>query len=121
MRELAERFYFVLCLMLGRLLRAARYSKARIVDQDGERHVRKHRFFYAPLLVWLGGPLVRLLDTGVRVLPQRDWEERERLVCRSLRGTSIRIEADGTLVLRCLEGETLAALLEEQELEEPVR
>ena len=77
--------------------------------------------FYAPLLVWMGGPLVRILDTGVRVLPQRDWEERERRIYRSLRGTSIRIDADGMLVLPCLAGETLATLLEDPELEESVR
>src|SRR5688572_16335311 len=99
--------YFFLCLALGRLLRSARYSKARIVEQDGERQVRKHRLFYAPLLVWIGGPLVRLLDTGVRVLPQRDWEEREHRVYRSLYGTSTRIDAGGMLVLPCLAGETL--------------
>ena len=69
----------------------------------------------------MGGPLVRILDTGVRVLPQRDWEERERRIYRSLRGTSIRIDADGTLVLPCLAGETLATLLEDPELEESVR
>jgi hypothetical protein len=69
----------------------------------------------------MGGPLVRLLDTGVRVLPQRDWEERERRVYRSLHGTSIRIEAGGVLVLPCLAGKTLADLLEDPGLEEPVR
>ncbi len=121
MRELAERAYFLLCLALGWLLRSGRYSKARIVYQDGELQVRKYRLFYAPLLVWMGGPLVRILDTGVRVLPQRDWEERERRVYRSLRGTSIRIDADGALVLPCLAGETLATLLEDPELEESVR
>src|SRR5918997_2950824 len=121
MRELAERAYFVLCRAPGRLLRAGRYAKARIVSQDGELQVRKYRLFYAPLLVWMGGPLVRILDTGVRVLPQRDWEERERRVYRSLRRTSIRIDADGMLVLPCLPGETLASLLENPELEEPVR
>ena len=121
MRELAERAYFLLCLALGRLLRSGRYSKARIVYQDGELQVRKYRLFYAPLLVWLGGPLVRILDTGVRVLPQRDWEERERRVYRSLRGTSIRIDAGRVLVLPCLAGETLATLLEDPELEESVR
>jgi serine/threonine protein kinase len=120
-RELAERTYFRLCLTLGRLLRAGRYAKARIVRQDGELRVRKHRLFYAPLLVWLGGPLVRILDTGVRVLPQRDWEERERRVYRSLRGTSIRVDAGGTLVLPCLAGKTLATLLEDPALEESVR
>lgn len=107
MWELAERAYFLLCLGLGRLLRAGRYSQVRIVDHDGELQVRKHRRFYAPLLVWLGGPLVRVLDTGVRVLAQADWEERERLLSRSLRGTSIRVDADGTLVLPCLAGEML--------------
>jgi hypothetical protein len=120
-RELTERVYFVLCLALGKLLRSGRYSKARIVYQDGEHQVRKHRLFYAPLLVWMGGPLVRILDTGVRILPQRDWEERERRLYQSLRGTSIRIDADGTLVLPCLAGETLATLLEDPELEESVR
>lgn len=121
MRELAERAYFILCLALGRLLRSGKYSKARIVYQHGERQVRKYRLFYAPLLVWLGGPLVRILGTGVRVLPQRDWEERERRVYRSLYGTSIRIDVDGTLVLPCLAGDSLATLLEDPELEESAR
>jgi hypothetical protein len=121
MRELAERVYFAMCLGLGRLLRSGRYAKARIVYQDGALQVRKHRMFYAPLLVWLGGPLVRILDTGVRVLPQRRWEERERWVYRSLRGTSIRIDPDGVLVLPYLAGKTLAALLDDSQLEEPDR
>ena len=121
MSELAARVYFGLCLALGRLLRSARYSTARIVHQDGERQVRKHRLFYAPLLVWMGAPLVRILDTGVRVLSQRDWEERERRIYRSLRGTSIRVDADGVLVLPFLAGQTLATVLEDPELEAPVR
>jgi hypothetical protein len=69
----------------------------------------------------MGGPLVRLLDTGVRVLPQRAWEERERRIYRSLYGASIGIEAGGMLVLPCLAGETLATLLEHPELEESAR
>ena len=121
MRELAERAYFLLSLALGRLLRSGRYSKTRVVRDDGDVHVRKFRMFYAPFLVWLGDPLVRILDTGVRVLPQRDWEERERQVYESLRGVSIRIDADGTLVLPRLAGQTLAALLEDPELEESVQ
>ena len=120
-RELGERAYFLLCSGLGRLLRAARYSTARIVEHDGELQVRKHRVFYAPLLVWLGGPLVRLLDTGVRVLPQRDWEERERQLYSSLTGHSIRVDAGGTLILPRLPGKTLATLLEDPELDESVR
>ena len=121
MRELAERAYFVLCLVLGRMLRSARYSKASLAAQDGERHIRKYRSFYAPLLVWMGVPLVRILDTGVRVLDQRDWEERERRVYRSLRRTSIRIDADGILGLPRLAGRTLATLLEDPELDESGR
>jgi hypothetical protein len=91
------------------------------VCRDGELEVRKHRLFYAPLLVWMGGPLARLLDTGVRVLPQRDWEERERRLSLSLRGSSIRIDAGGLLVLPRLAGKTLATLLEDPELTESVR
>jgi len=121
MRALWERAYFLLCLTLGRLLRAGRYSKTRIVSQDGNLEVRKHRLFYAPLLVWLGGTLVRLLDTGVRILPQREWEERERQLYRSLTGTSIRIDADGTIILPRLPGETLATLLEDPALGESAR
>ena len=69
----------------------------------------------------MGGPLMKLLDTGVRVLPQRDWEERERRVYGSLYGSSIRIDVDGTVVLPCLAGDSLATLLENPELEESVR
>lgn len=121
MPEPAERAWFLICLALGRLLRSARYSKTRIVYQDGALQVRKHRRFYAPLLVWMGGPLVRILDTGVRVLPQRDWEERERLIHLSLRGASIRVDAGGMLVLPYLAGKTLATLLEDPEVERSAR
>ena len=50
--------YFVLCRALGWLLRSARYSKTCSV----ERHVRKRRVFYAPLLIAMGavkdGPVI---------------------------------------------------------------
>lgn len=118
MRELA---YFHLCRALGWLLQTARYSSARLVCRNGERSVRKNRSFYAPLLVPLGNALLRVLDTGVRVLPDRDWHERESQIYRNLYGSSVRADADGTLILPCLAGETLAALLEEPALQEPVR
>ena len=121
MQALLERAYFSLCLTLGRLLRSARYSKVRIVDEDAEPWVRKHRAFYAPLLVWSSGPLVRLLDTGVWILPQPDWEERERLMYSTLHGMSIRIDAHGTLVLPRLAGQTLASLLEDPALGDSLR
>jgi tRNA A-37 threonylcarbamoyl transferase component Bud32 len=120
-RELAARAYFLLCLALGSLLRSSRYSTARIVDESGERHVQKRRLFYAPLLIWISGPLVRILDTGVRVLPQRDWHERERQIYQSLYRATVRTDADGTLILPCLAGETLATLLEDPRLDESVR
>lgn len=120
-REPAERIYFGVCLALGRLLRSARYSNARVVCHDGQPRLHKQRLARAPLLIWLGGALVRILNTGVRVLPQREWEERERLVYRSLYAASIRIEAGRTLVLPCLAGNTLASLLEDPELEPRVR
>jgi hypothetical protein len=118
--ELTARAYFLLCRALGRLLRSARYSTARIVHRDGASLVRKHRLFYAPVLVWLGSPLARLLDTGVQVLPQRQWQEREHLLSQSLRRTSVRVDADGVLVLPRLPGRTLAACLDDPTLEEPV-
>ena len=121
MRELAERAYFLLCQALGWLLRSARYSKVRVIEQDGGLHVRKHRVFYAPLLIWMSDPLLRILDAGVRVLPRKDWEERERVLYRSLHGASIRIDADGTLLLPRLAGKLLATLLEDSELAQPVR
>jgi tRNA A-37 threonylcarbamoyl transferase component Bud32 len=120
-RELVERAWFHLCRVLGRLLRSARYARARVVRQDGMLLVRKRRASYAPVVVWLGGPLMAMLDTGVRVLPQRAWEERERRLYRQLRGTPVRVEADGALLLPFLAGRTLAILLDDRALEEPVR
>ena len=115
------RAYFHLCRGLGWLLRSAKYSAARIVSRDGVRQVRKRRAFYAPVLVGLGGPLMRMLDTGVRVLPQREWHEREQTLYRRLYGIPVRSDADGTLVLPCLAGQTLASLLEQQTSGDPVR
>ena len=121
MREIAERAYFGLCLALGWLLRRGRYSHARIAREGDERLVRKRRLFYAPPLVAIGRPLLRILDTGVRILPQREWEERERTLYRSVYGFSIRIDDDGALVLPLLSGKTLASWLEDPALEESLR
>jgi hypothetical protein len=120
-RELAERAYFFLCLTVGRLLRFASYSRTRVVRHAGELEVRKRRSFHAPLFVRMGDPLLGILDAGVRVLSQREWEVRERLLYRTLRGTAIRVDPDGTLVLPCLAGETLSALLENPELDRAAR
>ena len=118
MRELA---YFHMCRALGWLLRSARYSSAHIVYLDDVRQVRKSRSFYAPRLISAGNVLFRVLDTGVQVLPERDWHERESQIYRNLYGASVRVAVDGTLILPCLAGETLAKLLEDPALQEPVR
>jgi len=115
------RAYFQLSLALGWVLRSARYTQAPIVDSDAQRVVRKRRAFYAPLLIWMGDLAVTLLNTGTRVLTQREWEERERLIYKKVYGTSIQIEADGTLVLPYLAGKTLASVLEDPALEESNR
>jgi hypothetical protein len=120
-RQLAERVYFVLCFGLGRMLRSARYSSARITLQDGELRVRKHRLFYASLLVRLSDPLMQILNTGVRFLSQGDWEERERLVYRRVYGASISIDARGVLILPVLPGKRLADVLEDQDVVESAR
>ena len=121
MRRLAERAYFVCCQGVAWLLRSARYLKVRPEDRAGEPMIRKDRLFYAPLLVWLSGPVVGLLGGGVRVLPQRDWLERERSIYRALDRRSIRLDEGGTLLLPRLQGETLAALLDKPGLVESDR
>ena len=118
---LAERACHLLCLSLGRMLRAARYATTRVVPRDAGRVVRKRRSLHGPLLVLLGAPLARFLDTGVRVLPQHEWEEHERTMHHRLRGARIDVEPDGTLVLPFLPGESLATLLENPASSEEVR
>jgi hypothetical protein len=80
--------------------------------------VRKRRRFYAPVLIWMSALLIRVLDGRVRVLPQREWEQRERQIYRSLYDTSIGVDAGGVLVLPYLADHTLAALLENPDLGE---
>ena len=121
LREPAEQLCFVGYLVVGRLLRSARYSSVRIVHLNGEREVRKRRRFYAPLLIATSGPLASMLDTGVRVLAQREWERREKELYARVHGASIRLDADGTLVLPFLAGETLATLLENPALDHSER
>jgi hypothetical protein len=116
LKALAARAWFALCLAAGRMVRSARYTEVRLEREGGQCFVGKHRRFYAPVLIWLSGPLVWILDGGVRVLPQREWEEYERRMYMSLRGTSIEVRAGGVLVLPRLAGRTLAEMLEDPQL-----
>ena len=117
MREPAARAYFLFSLFLGRLLRAGRYSTVKMVSQGDGSRVQKRRSFYAPLVVWIGGWVIRILDTGVRVLPQREWEERERNLYQALGRSPIRSDGGRTLTLPRLGGRTLATLLDDRTLE----
>jgi hypothetical protein len=120
-RGIAERAYFECCRTFGRLLRSTRYATVRVVDRGGVREVHKRRLAHAPLLIRLGEPLVALLDTGVRVLRQGEWEKRERSMYRTLYDSAVHVRADGGLVLPCLPGATLAGLLEDGTLDARVR
>ena len=120
-RELAARAYFALCLAFGRMLRSARYSAVEIVHEDGQPLVRKHRRFYASLLIWLSRPLVAILNGGAQVLRQREWQEREREIYGILYRAPVRVDAGGILVLPLVPGQPLAALLDDPELEESIR
>lgn len=121
MRGAMERAWFVVSRAAGRLLRSATYSRTTIVRHAGGAEVRKRRALHAPLLVRLGDPLMRVLGTGVRVLPQRAWEERERRAYRDLYAAEVRRDGDGTLVLPFLRGRTLAALLDDASVGEGAR
>jgi hypothetical protein len=120
-RRLAERLWFRVCLVLGGALRAGRYSTVQIACRDEEQLVYKKRAFYAPLLVSLGAPLMEMLNTGVRVLPDRAWALREQQLYLELYGKSVGVNVDGTLLLPFLSGETLASLLESGNVDTLVR
>ena len=113
--------WFDACLAMGKALRASTYSTTRLIQSDGAQRVEKTRRPWAPLLVRLGAPLARALDTGVRVLPQREWEDRERMLYRVLYDASVERTRSGTLLLPRLGGRTLAALLENPPVDMHIR
>lgn len=112
---LGERLYFNASLRVGRLLRAGRYSDVQVVGEHGRAEIRKRRRFYAPLLVRLSGPVFRALGTGMRVLPQQAWIDRERQLYARLERPPVRVEGS-TLVLPVLPGTTLSLLLADRAL-----
>ena len=111
MQQLVERTWFLSCQILGRVFRGSHYSRVEVVERDTVWAVRKRRVKLAPLLVWVAGGLYRMLSTGVRVLPQRAWEARERELYAALYQSEVVVEDDGTLVLPSLRGRILAQLL----------
>ena len=115
-----DRAYFSLCRGLAWTLRSARYSRVRTDDQR-PGVVLKRRAFYGPVFIWMGGLVVRVLDTGIRILGSREWVERERQIYEVLHREPVRVDSDGTVVLPYLAGQTLAALLENLNLDESSR
>jgi tRNA A-37 threonylcarbamoyl transferase component Bud32 len=120
-QSFAERAWYYCSRAIGQMLRAGRYANVRIVREAGQSLVLKRRSFHAPVFVWMGGPLMKALGTGVRVLPQRAWEKRERAMYQRLYDLPVRSDDAGTLVLPCLPGETLAALLENPTIDSTTR
>ena len=120
-QDAMARACFVSCRAIGRFVRSARYSRVGFVFADGELRVRKRRACHAPPLIWLGDFLMRLLNTGVQVLPQHEWEERERCAYASVYGRSVAVAGDGALLLPMLAGKTLATLLQDPQTEEALR
>ena len=121
MRAAAGHGWFALCSLVGWVLRRAKYSSARLVGDEDGLVVQKWRSFYAPILIWLSGPLVKALDARVRVLPQRDWAAREREMYERLYRAPVTVRSNGTLGLPRLSGRTLAALLEDRGVSDATR
>jgi hypothetical protein len=116
-----DRAYFLLCKALGWILRSARYSGVRVVQRGSRPAILKRRASYAPLLIWMSGLVVRLLDTGVRVLAKHEWVERECQIYQELDRGPVEVDRDGTVILPWLAGETLATLLDDLRLDEAHR
>jgi tRNA A-37 threonylcarbamoyl transferase component Bud32 len=120
-QSFAERAWYYCSRAIGQMLRVGRYANVRIVREAGQSLVLKRRSFHAPVLVWIGGPLMKALGTGVRVLPQQSWEEREGRMYQRLYELPVRSDDAGTLVLPYLPGETLAAMLEDPAIDSTTR
>jgi hypothetical protein len=117
-RVVALRAWFALCRACGWILRSARYTEVEV--RDGAGVVRKRRVAVAPALVWLSGPLMRVLDAGVRVLPQQAWVDRERLMYGTLHGARVSLNGK-TIELPRLPGRSLAVILEDSSVDQVVK
>jgi hypothetical protein len=111
---LASRGWFACSFLIGTALRSGRYASAEVIERNGTVVVRKERLRRAPILVWLVGVLYKLLDSGVRVLPQHEWEARERERYLSLYNLRVERNGDRVLILPRLPGVPLAQLLSER-------
>lgn len=61
--------------------------------------IAKRRRWFSPLLIGLGNLSLRLLGSGVRVLPGAEWRARERAIHRAHYGIELEIGPRGWLIL----------------------
>lgn len=74
----------------------------------GPPTIAKRRRWFAPLLIGPGNLYLRLLESGVRVLPAAEWKARERAVHRTLYGIDLETDPHGWLILPRWPGVVLA-------------
>jgi hypothetical protein len=70
--------------------------------------IAKRRRWFGPLLIGPGNLYLRLLGSGVRVLPGAEWRARERALYRTLHGIELDPEPRGWLILPRWPGVVLA-------------
>ncbi len=70
--------------------------------------IAKRRRWFGPLLIGPGNLYLRLLGSGVRVLPGPEWWARERALYRVLHGIELETSARGWLILPRWPGVVLA-------------
>ena len=70
--------------------------------------IAKRRRWFAPLLIGPGNLYLRLLGSGVRVLPGAEWRARERALYRALHGIELDPDSRGWLILPRWPGVVLA-------------
>ncbi len=70
--------------------------------------IAKRRRWFGPLLIGPGNLYLRLLGSGVRVLPRAEWRARERALYRRLHGIELETGPRGWLILPRWPGVVLA-------------
>jgi hypothetical protein len=70
--------------------------------------IAKRRRWFGPLLIGPGNLYMRLLGSGVRILPGADWRARERALHRALHGIELETGPRGWLILPRWPGVVLA-------------
>jgi len=86
----------------------ARVRLHAIEPRDDQRLIAKRRRWFAAWLIGPGNLYLRWLGSGVRVLPDRAWQARERAVNRRLYGVESEVDPRGWLILPRWPGVVLA-------------